>query len=117
MRKYVALGAVLLGLVLSSAAVAATLDVSKFGDLTAQGAACAHGAVYHFVNNQLGSSGLPDGTITYQFSGHSVNSTGAGFNNGPTQHFFVISSGTLLSASTNLPGKLVLSSVACAKKK
>jgi hypothetical protein len=116
MRKYVALGAVLLGLVLSSVAVAATLDVSKFGDLTSQGAACAHGALYHFVNNQLGS-GYADGTITYQFSGHSSGSTGAGFNNGPTQHFFVISTGTLLSASTNLPGKLVLSSVTCAKKK
>jgi hypothetical protein len=116
MRKYVAVGAVLLGLVFASTAVAATLDVSKFGDLTSQGAACAHGAVYHFVNNHLGS-GQPDGTITFQFSGHAVGTSGASFNNGPTQHFFVTSSGTLLSASTNLPGKLVLSSVACAKKK
>jgi hypothetical protein len=117
MRKYVVLGAVVLGFALSSVAYAATLDISKFGDLTSQGAACAHGAVYHFVNNQLGNAGLADGTITFQFSGHSIGSAGASFNNGPTQHFFVTSTGTLQSASTNLPGKLVLSSVACAKKK
>jgi hypothetical protein len=116
MRKYIALGVVVLGLASASAAYAATLDTGKFGDLTSQGAACAHGAVYHFVNNQLGS-GLPDGTISFQFSGHSASSAGAGFNNGPTQHFFVTSTGTLQWASTNLPGKLVLSSVACAKKK
>jgi len=116
MRKYVVLGAVALGFAISSVAYAATLDTSKFGDLTSQGAACAHGAVYHFVNNQLGG-GLPDGTITFKFSGHSTGTAGASFNNGPTQHFFVTSTGTLQSASTNLPGKLVLSSVACAKKK
>ena len=31
-----------------------------------------------------------DGTITFHFSGHSSSSTGASFNNGPTQHFFQI---------------------------
>jgi|SRR5215471_5038610 len=117
MRRYIALGAIVLGLVVASAASAATLNTSKFGDLISTGAQCAHGAVYHFVNNGLGNEGLPDGTISFQFSGHSASSAGASFNNGPTQHFFVTSTGTLQWASTDLPGKLVLSGVACAKKK
>jgi hypothetical protein len=116
MRKYIAVGAMVLGLAVSSAAYAATLDTSKFGDLISQGAACKYGAVYHFVNNQLGG-GLNDGTITFAFTGGASGSQGASFNNGPTQHFYVGSGGTLKSASTNLPGKLVLSGVACAKKK
>ena len=116
MRRLIAVAALVVALAIPAIAYAATLDTSKFGDLIGQGAACSHGAIYHFVNNQLGS-GLPDGTITFQFSGHSQGSQGAAFNNGPTQHFFVGSTGTLQWANTNLPGKLVLSSVTCAKKK
>jgi hypothetical protein len=116
MRKFIALAVIVVGLMVPAIAAAATLDTSKFQDLISQGAACAHGAIYHFVNNQLGS-GQANGTIYFQFSGHAAGSAGAGFNNGPTQHFFVGSTGTLQWAYTNLPGKLVLSSVTCAKKK
>lgn len=116
MRRYITLGAMVLGLAVTSVGYAATLDTSKFGDLIAQGAACRYGAVYHFVNNQLGS-GVTSGSITFSFTGGRSGSQTASFNNGPTQHFYVTSGGTLASASTNLGGKLVLSSVACAKKK
>ena len=112
MRKFFALGALLLALAIPAVAYAATLDTTKFGDLIGQ---CDGGtATYHFVNNQLGG-GVPDGTLTYQFSGHAPGSTGPSMNNGPTQHFLVTSNGTLLSASTNLGGKLVLSDVTCKK--
>jgi hypothetical protein len=116
MRKFFALGALLLALAIPAVAYAATLDTSKFGDLIGQ---CSGGtATYHFVNNQLGNPGVPDGTLTYSFSGHPANqTTGPSMNNGPTQHFLVTSSGTLLSASTNLGGKLVLSDVTCKKGK
>jgi hypothetical protein len=117
MRKLIALSVLVLGLAVPAVAFAATLETSKFGDLIAQGSACPHGAVYHFVNNQLGNPGVPDGTISYSFTGGKSGSTGPSMNNGPTQHFYVTSGGVLSSAATNLGGKLVLSSVACAKKK
>jgi hypothetical protein len=115
MRKLFALGALLLALAIPAVAYAATLNTSKFGDLIGQ---CGGGtATYHFVNNQLGG-GVADGTLTYSFSGNPANqTTGPSMNNGPTQHFLVTSTGTLLSASTNLGGKLVLSDVTCKKAK
>jgi hypothetical protein len=113
MRKLMAVGALVLALAIPAVAFAATLDTSKFGGLIGQ---CGGGtATYHFVNNQLGS-GMPDGTLTFSFTGGLSSSTGPSMNNGPTQHFLVTSGGTLSSASTNLPGKLVLSDVSCKKK-
>jgi hypothetical protein len=111
MRKFFALGALLLALAIPAVAYAATLDTSKFGGLIGQ---CSGGtATYHFVNNQLG--GVSDGTLTYAFVGGASGSTGPSMNNGPTQHFLVTSSGTLSSAITDLGGKLVLSDVTCKK--
>ena len=117
MRKYFLIVSALVALALPAVGLAATWDNTKNLDLVAKGAACGEGgAVYHFVNSQLGNAGLPNGTISYVFTGGDSGSTGPTMNNGPTQHFYVTSAGTLFSASTNLPGKLVISGVECAKK-
>ena len=70
---------------------------------------------WHFVNNQTG--GAAAGTLTASFTSVPTQcSVGASAVNQNTQHFFCTGhSGTLLGASTNLPGKLVLSDVTCAK--
>jgi len=116
MRKYFLIVGALVALALPAVGLAADWNNTKNLDLVAKGAACGvDGAVYHFVNSQLGT-GYADGTIAYVFTGGSTSSTGPSMNNGPTQHFYVTSAGTLFSASTNLPGKLVISGVECAKK-
>jgi len=67
---------------------------------------------WHFVNNQTG--GAAAGTLTATFSSGSVVTVGASKVLSSTQHFYVTSSGTLLSATTGtLPGKLVLSDFTC----
>lgn len=116
MRKYFLIASAVLALAVPAVGLAAIWDDTKNGDLVAYGAACPDGAVYHFVNNQIGNPGEPDGTLTYAFTGGSSGSTGPSANTGPVQHFYVTSFGTLASASTDLPGKLVISGVECAKK-
>jgi len=68
---------------------------------------------WHFVNNQTG--GAAPGTLTAVFTGGSC-TTGPSKTLGSTQHFICGASGTLLSATTNLPGRLVLSDFTCEKK-
>ena len=80
------------------------------------GTECEFGfATLHFVNNQTGGETNP-GTLTATFSGGTI-TTGPSLINKNTQHFTVpppdISGSTLLSASTNLDGKLVLSDFTC----
>ena len=71
---------------------------------------------WHFVNNQTGlDAGV--GTLTATFSSGEQCVTEASKVNRRTQHFFCVGySGDLLSASTNLEGRLVLSDFSCEKK-
>ena len=90
----------------STPAVAATIA-------NLSGQSCGTGTgTWHFVNNQTG--GAANGTFSASFSDGSVYSgVTPTKNTGSTQHFYVSAGGTLLSASTNLPGKLVLSDFTC----
>jgi hypothetical protein len=114
MRKpvIVALAAMTTVIVLTVAVAvqAATLNPSQIGT------SCEGPAVWHFVNNQTG--GAAAGTLTATFStdsGTLVFVVGATTVLSNTQHFFVSTGegATLLSAETNLPGRLVLSDVDC----
>ena len=70
--------------------------------------------VWHFVNNQTG--GAAAGSITATWSSGETCTTGPSKVNATTQHFYCGASGTLLSAVTNLPGRLVLSDFTCEQK-
>lgn len=90
---------------ISSPAIAAELS-------NLNGQTCGDGAgVWHFVNNQTG--GATTGTLTATFSDGSVWVVGPSAVNKNTVHFIVESAGTLVGASTNLPGRLVLSDFTC----
>jgi hypothetical protein len=116
MRKFLMAVVVVVALAIPVAALAATLDTSKFGDLIAYGEKCENGAYYHFVNNQTG--GAPDGTLNAMFGPPTgLVTTGPYATAGPNvQHFSAFAEGPLLWANTgSLPGKLVLSDVSCKK--
>jgi hypothetical protein len=66
---------------------------------------------WHFVNNQTG--GAAAGTLTAGWSSGNTCVVGASKVLGNTQHFYCTATGTLASASTNLPGRLVLSDYTC----
>jgi len=89
----------------STPAVAAELS-------NAHGQTCEHVGVWHFVNNQTG--GAAPGSLSATFSDGTVWAVAPSKVTNSTQHFYVESSGTLLSASTGaLPGRLVLSDFTC----
>ena len=89
----------------STPAVAAELS-------NAHGQTCDHVGVWHFVNNQTG--GAAPGSLSATFSDGTVWAVAPSKVTSSTQHFYVESSGTLLSASTgSLPGRLVLSDYTC----
>ena len=108
MRKYFVVVGVLVALAVPVTAVAATLS-------NANGQSCGEGqvGVWHFVNNQTDGAG--PGTLNAVFSGGITASTGPSKVLSSTQHFFVTTDGaaTLISATTNLPGRLVLSDFTC----
>lgn len=89
---------------MSPAAVAADLS-------NANGQTCVGVGVWHFVNNQTGGAGA--GLLTATFSDGTVWNVAPSKVNQSNQHFYVESSGTLISASTTLPGRLVLSDFSC----
>ena len=104
-RKYWVMGATAALVMVSSPAVAATLS-------NGSGQSCGDGmGVWHFVNNQTG--GAAAGTLNATFSDGSVWNVAPSAVNQNTQHFYVESTGTLISAETTLPGKLVLSDFTC----
>ena len=79
------------------------------------GATCNGDAIWHFVNNQTGTT--TPGTLTVTFSCGTI--TGVPptkINPNGVQQFLVATTGncTLVTASTNLPGNLVLSDLTCA---
>ena len=80
------------------------------------GQACGEGFVgtWHFVNNQTG--GAPAGTLTASWDSGDTCTTGPSKLLTSVQHFDCTASGKLLSASTNLPGRLLLSDFSCTKK-
>lgn len=65
---------------------------------------------WHFVNNQ--TEGAAPGSLSATFSTGSCTTTPSAINKN-NQHFYCISSGTLIGANTNLPGRLVLSDYTC----
>ena len=69
---------------------------------------------WHFVNNQTG--GAAPGTLTATWSSGDSCTVSPSKVLGNTQHFDCIASGALLTASTNLPGRLVLSDFTCETK-
>lgn len=66
------------------------------------------------MNNQTG--GAPAGTLTATWSSGNTCTVAASRVNASNQHFYCTASGTLVSASTNLPGRLVLSDYSCESK-
>lgn len=68
---------------------------------------------WHFVNNQTG--GAAPGHLDATFSGGTCSVDPSAVNN-KTQHFYCTAPGALISAVTNLPGKLVLSDFSCETK-
>ena len=100
----------LLGLVLAvSSSPALAVDIANLNGQTCSGGSTA---TWHFVNNQTG--GAPAGTLTATWSSGDTCTVSASKVNNSTQHFYCTASGTLQSASTNLPGRLVLSDFLCA---
>jgi hypothetical protein len=69
---------------------------------------------WHFVNNQTGGAGA--GTLNATWSSGNSCSVSASKVLASTQHFYCTGAGTLLAASTDLPGKLVLSDFSCETK-
>jgi hypothetical protein len=93
---------------ISTAALAANIS-------NISGQSCGAGSgTWHFVNNQTG--GAAAGTLNALWSSGDTCSTGPSSVLNNTQHFFCVASGTLLTASTNLPGRLVLSDFTCGPK-
>lgn len=106
-RNWMAATAIALG-VSGGAALAADLS-------NGSGQSCGDFVgTWHFVNNQTGGAGA--GLLSALFSSGTC-TVGATAVNKSTQHFYCTASGTLLGASTNLPGKLVLSDFSCADVK
>jgi hypothetical protein len=97
------------------AAVAAVSVAAWAADLAnLSGQSCgADDGVWHFVNNQTG--GAAAGSLTATFTSGTC-TTGPSKVLGNTQHFICGASGALTGASTNLPGRLVLSDFTCTKK-
>jgi hypothetical protein len=99
--------AVALG-IYAGAALAAPL-----GNLSGQSCGDYTGT-WHFVNNQTVGAGA--GTLNATWSSGNSCSVSASKVLASTQHFYCTGAGTLLAASTDLPGKLVLSDFSCETK-
>jgi hypothetical protein len=107
MRKFFMAVGLIAALAIPVAATAAELS-------NGSGQTCSGGAVgtWHFVNNQTG--GAAAGTLTATFSTPTGTFTvGPTAVNSKTQHFYVFATGTLATATTNLPGRLLLSDFTC----
>ena len=103
-HHWIAAGALAFG----TAGIAMAADI---GNLSGQSCGDSTGT-WHFVNNQTGGVQTPGTLYATWSSGNScLVSAYSVLKN--TQHFECVASGTLLSASTNLPGRLVLSHFTC----
>jgi hypothetical protein len=100
---------VVAGLTLSGATMAAEIS-----NISGQSCGSATGE-WHFVNNQVPrNSGI--GTLTATWSSGASCTVPASATTRSVQHFYCTASGELLSASTNLGGRLVLSDFSCETK-
>lgn len=90
-----------------------TLMAVSISNLSGQSCGDSTGT-WHFVNNQTG--GASAGTLTATWSSGNSCTVTASKVLGSTQHFYCTASGTLTSAVTNLPGRLVLSDFSCGEK-
>ena len=106
-RYWLIPGAIALG-------VSCVVLAADLSNLSGQSCGADQG-VWHFVNNQTG--GAAPGSITATFSSGTTCTTGPSKVNASNQHFYCGASGALLGASTNLPGRLVLSDFTCETKK
>lgn len=102
-------------------AVVASIGVSSAVDLHPPhvGLGCPEGFAgrYHFVNNQI-PEGTAEGTLNATWSSGDTCTVAPYKVLSHVQHFLCTGKeGTILSASTNLPGKLVLSDYTCRLKK
>lgn len=98
---------------LSTLAITGVTVAASINNLSGQSCGSDTGT-WHFINNQTG--GAPAGVLTATWSSGDSCTVTASKVLGNTQHFNCIASGTLLSASTNLPGRLVLSDFSCESK-
>ena len=107
-------------LIITSIAAAAAVTMTGVIEVSAatlsnnQGQSCGDEiGTWHFVNNQV-PAGSQLGTLVATFSsGEVASDIGEQKGGGSTQHFYVTASGTLLTAETNLGGRLVLSDFSC----
>lgn len=90
--------------------MATTVGAVNISNLSGQSCGNLSGT-WHFVNNQTG--GAPAGSLTATWSSGDSCTVGASKVSASNQHFYCTASGTLASAATNLPGKLVLSDFSC----
>ena len=105
-RYWLSAAAVAVGIV--GVAYAATLS-----NLSGQSCGDSVGT-WHFVNNQTGGAGAGLLQATWSSGNVCTVSPSAVLQN--TQHFYCTAAGGLLGASTNLPGRLVLSDFSCGVK-
>jgi hypothetical protein len=109
LRKLIGLAVLIVALAIPAAAWAATLS-------NGNSETCDGVGSYHFVNNQ--TDGAAAGTLTATFdtpSGTLIITVGASKVSQSNQQFDVETEGdaTLVTAETNLPGRLVLSDFSC----
>jgi len=110
LKKSLMVAALSLGLA-SVGSNAFAADLSNGNDQS-----CTGDGSWHFVNNQTGRN-APAGTLTVIFTSGTQMVAASTVNN-RNQHFNVYTTGaaTLVSASTDLPGRLVLSDYSCDTK-
>jgi hypothetical protein len=111
MRKSIAALTLVVGFSIPMVAPAIAADLSNGSSQS-----CAGAGRWHFVNNQTGGAATGVLTAVFSESGNTITyTTGASAVNSKTQHFNVTTNGgaTLVGASTNLPGRLVLSDFTC----
>lgn len=100
---------VAMALTISGAAMSAEIS-----NLSGQSCGALTGE-WHFVNVQV-PVGTAAGTLNATWSSGASCTVGASAVNNRMQHFYCTASGELLSASTNLPGRLQLSDFSCETK-
>ena len=98
---------------LAAVAGAGVVWAANISNLSGQSCGADTG-LWHFVNNQTG--GAAAGTLTATWDSGATCQVPASKVNATNQHFYCSAPGTLQSASTNLPGRLVLSDFSCETK-
>jgi hypothetical protein len=106
-RHWVAVIAMVMGV---AGGIALAADISNLS-----GQSCGDGVGnWHFVNNQ--TRGATAGNLTAAWSSGDMCMVSASQVSKNNQHFDCVAAGALVSASTNLPGKLVLSHFTCGEE-